>query len=117
MSPEDTLLLPALRTLPSALCSLLPAPPPGAYMFRREWRRGPTRSSRPFYQRLLILTLCGGLYMSLWGSYLYYNAEIVSNGDKIKLRDALGNFMKSPAVQVSHIWQPSEVYIFANDIV
>ena len=86
-------------------------------MFRREWRRGPTRSSRPFYQRLLILTVCGGLYMSLWGSYLYYNAEIVSNGDKIKLRDALGNFMKSPAVQVSHIWQPSEVDIFANEIV
>ena len=35
-----------------------------------------------------------------WGSYLYYNAEIVNNGDKIKLRDALGNFLKSPAVQV-----------------
>ena len=36
-----------------------------------------------------------------WGSYLYYNAEIVNNGDKIKLRDALGNFLKSPAVKVS----------------
>ena len=35
-----------------------------------------------------------------WGSYLYYNAEIVNNGDKIKLRDALGNFLKSPAVRV-----------------
>ena len=35
-----------------------------------------------------------------WGSYLYYNAEIVNNGDKIKLRDALGNFLKSPAVKV-----------------
>ena len=35
-----------------------------------------------------------------WGSYLYFNAEIVNNGDKIKLRDALGNFLKSPAVQV-----------------
>jgi hypothetical protein len=37
----------------------------------------------------------------MWGSFLYYNAEVVHNGDKIKLRDAVGNFIKSPAVQVS----------------
>jgi len=71
----------------------------GAYMFKRQWRRGPSKSQKPLYQRLFILGLCGALYMSMWGSYLYFNAEIVNNGDKIKLRDAVGNFMKSPAVQ------------------
>ena len=65
-----------------------------------------------------------------WGSYLYYNAEIVNNGDKIKLRDALGNFIKSPAVQVpcnylgidtdkfifscSGIWKDTEASMAAN---
>ena len=68
-----------------------------------------------------------------WGSYLYYNAEIVNNGDKIKLRDALGNFLKSPAVQVigltvmitlilsdevipchSGIWEDAEASMAAN---
>ena len=40
------------------------------------------------------------MYLAMWSSYLYYNAEVVHNGDKIKLRDAVGNFIKSPAVQV-----------------
>jgi hypothetical protein len=40
--------------------------------------------------------------VSLWSSYFYYNAEVVHNGDKIKMRDAVGNFLKSPAVQVSY---------------
>lgn len=71
----------------------------GAYAFRREWRRGPSGSQRPLYQRLAILGLCGALYLTLWSSYLYYNAEIVQDGHKIKLRDALGNFMKSPVVK------------------
>ena len=60
------------------------------------------RPSRAWYTRLLILILCGSLYMSLWTSYLYFNAEVVHNGDKIKLRDAVGNFVKSEAVQVGH---------------
>jgi len=70
----------------------------GAYCFKREWR-GMGRPSRAWYNRLLILILCGSLYMSLWTSYLYFNAEVVHNGDKIKLRDAVGNFVKSEAVQ------------------
>jgi hypothetical protein len=40
--------------------------------------------------------------VALWSSYFYYNAEVVHNGDKIKMRDAVGNFLKSPAVQVSY---------------
>ena len=71
----------------------------GAYCFRREWR-GMGKPSKPWYVRLLVLTLCGSLYLSMWGSYLYFNAEVVHNGDKIKLRDAVGNFVKSQAGQV-----------------
>jgi len=72
----------------------------GAYMFRRSWRVSPSSSAVwPWWRRLLVLSLCGLLYGGLWSSYLYHNAEVVHNGDKIKLRDAVGNFMKSPAVQ------------------
>ena len=54
--------------------------------------------------------VCGAIYLSMWGSYLYFNAEVVHNGDKIKLRDAVGNFIKSPAVQeftrnLKGLWQ------------
>jgi len=70
----------------------------GAYCFRREWR-SMGKPSKPWYVRLLVLSLCSCLYLSMWGSYLYFNAEVVHNGDKIKLREAVGNFVKSPAVQ------------------
>jgi len=81
----------------------------GAYCFRRQWRR-PAKSSKAWYTRLFILFLCGSLYISMWSSYLYFNAEVVHNGDKIKLRDAVGNFIKSPAVQefwrnLQGLWQ------------
>lgn len=69
----------------------------GAYCFRRKWRKH--KREQPLWKRLLILSLCGSVYLSLWASFLYYNAEVVHNGDKIKLRDAVGNFIKSPAVQ------------------
>ena len=44
----------------------------------------------------------GGLYSSLWASYMYFNMRIVTkSGDEIPFRDAVFNFVKSPAVQVS----------------
>jgi len=70
----------------------------GAYCFKRQWRT-PTKSSRSWYTRIMVLSLCGSLYLSMWSSYLYFNAEVVHNGDKIKLREAVANFLKSPAVQ------------------
>ena len=73
------------------------------------------KPSKPWYLRILILTLCGSLYISMWGSYLYFNAEVVQNGDKIKLREAVGNFVKSPAFQVTsspHLPSP----VAASDI-
>ena len=43
----------------------------------------------------------GGLYSSLWASYMYFNMRIVTkNGDEIPFRHAVFNFVKSPAVQV-----------------
>ena len=56
---------------------------------------------RAWYTRVLILVLAGALYVAMWASYVYFNAEVVHNGDRIKLRDAAGNFVKSEAVQVS----------------
>jgi len=70
----------------------------GAYFFRRKWRKL-EQDPVALWKRVLVLSLCGGLYTSMWGSYFYFNAEIVQNDDKIKLRDAVGNFLKSPLVQ------------------
>lgn len=58
---------------------------------------------RAWYSRAVILVVAGALYVSMWSSYVYFNAEVVHNGDRIKLRDAAGNFVKSEAVQVSRV--------------
>lgn len=58
---------------------------------------------RAWYTRVLVLVLAGALYVGMWSSYVYFNAEVVHNGDRIKLRDAAGNFVKSEAVQVSYV--------------
>jgi len=72
----------------------------GAYMFSRKWRVIPSSENKwPVWKRLLVLVLCGALYGGMWSSYLYHNAEVVHNGDRIKLREAVGNFVNSPAVQ------------------
>jgi len=70
----------------------------GAYCFKREWRSMGT-PIKPWYIRLFVLVICGALYASMWSSYIYFNAEVVHNGDRIKLRDAVGNFIRSEAVQ------------------
>ena len=37
----------------------------------------------------------------MWLSYIYFNMKIVTKeGDEIKVRDAIGNFLNSPAFQV-----------------
>lgn len=70
----------------------------GAYFFRRRWSKF-DRDGCSVLKRALVLGACGALYASMWSSYFYYNAEVVHNGDRIKLRDAVGNFIKSPLVQ------------------
>lgn len=71
-----------------------------AFLYKaKQWKRT-VREQLPLGKRLLILLLCGSLYASLWGSYLYFNCRIVTkDGDRVKLRDAARNFLKSPAVQ------------------
>ena len=76
----------------------------------KQWRRTP-REPLPLWKILLILTLCGALYCSLWASYVYFNMRIVTkDGDEIPVRDAFGNFIKSPAFQqfsenAKHLWR------------
>lgn len=82
--------------------------------FSKSWRRQ-IREPHPVCKRFLIVSLCFGLYLSLWGSYVYFNLKIVTkDGDKIKFRDAVGNFVKSPAFQefqqtlddlLKHMWE------------
>lgn len=49
---------------------------------------------------MIPISSAGGLYASLWGSYVYFNLKIVTqDGDEIRFRDAVGNFIKSPAFQ------------------
>jgi len=70
----------------------------GAIFFQRKWRRS-VSSPLPLYRRVFVLWLCGSLYLSMWGSYFYFNATIVHNEEKIKLRVAVKHFINSPAVQ------------------
>ena len=37
----------------------------GAYAFKREWKKGPSKSSKPIWFRIAILSLCGALYLSM----------------------------------------------------
>jgi len=70
----------------------------GGMVFKRKWRRS-VSTPLPLYQRVLVLSLCGCLYLSMWGSYFYFNATVVHNDEKIKLRVAVKHFINSPAVQ------------------
>ncbi len=75
----------------------------------RSWRRQ-VREPVGFCKRAFIISICISLYVGLWGSYIYFNMKIVTkDGDRIKFRDAVGNFIQSPAFQefqgtVKHLW-------------
>jgi len=76
----------------------------------KSWRKTLDKPM-PTWKRFLLLFLCCGLYSSLWCSYLYFNLKIVTkDGDEIRFRDAVGNFVKSPAFQsfasnVADLWR------------
>ncbi|PSN51196.1 hypothetical protein C0J52_06062 [Blattella germanica] len=62
----------------------------------KQWRRKP-KKQKSFMKRIAILSLCGMLYMSLWGSYFYFNAKFTdSEGEEIKLSEAINHFFTSP---------------------
>ncbi|XP_018318722.1 dnaJ homolog subfamily C member 22 [Agrilus planipennis] len=64
--------------------------------FSKDWRRTP-RKKKPLYKRILVLCLCGSIYLSLWGSYLYFNGKVTdSNGDEIPISEAIHHLFTSP---------------------
>ncbi|XP_013782612.1 dnaJ homolog subfamily C member 22-like [Limulus polyphemus] len=81
--------------------------------YSKKWRRKPL-PRRHICKRLLVLTFCGALYISLWGSWLYFNCTVTDqSGDEIKCRDAAKNFFTSP------MWQEfksvmKDIYVFAQ---
>ena len=63
----------------------------------KEWNKNFMRK-HGFCKRICILTVCGLLYLSLWTSAIYFNANITTKyGRKVPLRDAVHNFFTSPA--------------------
>lgn len=45
----------------------------------------------------MVLSLCGMLYLSLWGSYFCFNAKFAdSEGEEIKISEAVHHFFTSP---------------------
>lgn len=66
--------------------------------YSKKWRLRKERK-QSFVMRMTVLTLCVVLYLSLWSSWLYFNCSIEDQetNQKIKCRDAITNFLKSPA--------------------
>ncbi|XP_015783492.1 dnaJ homolog subfamily C member 22 [Tetranychus urticae] len=70
--------------------------------FSKRWRRTYPRR-QPLGKRIIILTVAGLLYLSLYASWFYFNCSIVEkHGEEmkeetIKCRDAAVNFWRSPA--------------------
>lgn len=65
--------------------------------FAKKWRRTPPKPKSGALKRILILTLCGLLYLSLWSSWLYFNCSVVDRDEQeTKCRDAARNFFQSP---------------------
>lgn len=68
-------------------------------VWENEWLFELNMAKTPCEKECMV-RLPGGLYSSLWISYGYFNMRITTkDGDTIPLRDAVGNFLKSPAVQ------------------
>ncbi|KAL8579373.1 hypothetical protein ACOMHN_026738 [Nucella lapillus] len=67
-----------------------------AYYWGRKWKTFRRRKSK--CKRMSVLFAYGMVYLSMWGTSLYFNATITSSdGENIPLREAVGNFFTSPA--------------------
>lgn len=88
------------------------------YYWGFRWRTYRRRKSK--CRRLSVLFVCGMVYLSMWGTSLYFNATVTaSDGEEIPLRDALNNFFTSPAWTETKetlylIWQHIKVNGFRN---
>nr|CAD7426619.1 unnamed protein product [Timema monikensis] len=62
----------------------------------KKWRRTPPKK-KSLAKRITTLTVCGVLYLSLWGSYFYFNTKLTdSEGEEIPVREAIHHFFTSP---------------------
>ncbi|XP_014664214.1 PREDICTED: dnaJ homolog subfamily C member 22-like [Priapulus caudatus] len=62
----------------------------------KEWRRKPRRKSS-LCKRFCVLSFCGLLYLSMWGSFLFWNTSITyHDGETVKVHEALKHFFNSP---------------------
>jgi hypothetical protein len=65
------------------------------YFLNKLWNKN-FIIKRGFCKRICILTVCGLLYLSLWTSAIYFNANITTTyGEKVPLRDAVHIFFTS----------------------
>ncbi|KAL3855005.1 hypothetical protein ACJMK2_014237 [Sinanodonta woodiana] len=60
-----------------------------------EWRAEKPRQG--LCKRITALGLCGMIYLSMWGSAIYFNASVTRNGETIPVREAINHFFNSPA--------------------
>ncbi|XP_072047308.1 dnaJ homolog subfamily C member 22-like [Amphiura filiformis] len=61
----------------------------------RDFRRTPDKQ-RGFCTRVFILAFAGSLIITMWCSFLYFNASVTTeDGETIKLRDSIDNFFNS----------------------
>ena len=79
------------------------------YFFGMSHTTHPTTvKHRSTCRRAATVLLCGTVYVSLWCASLYYNTTITSeDGEKVPVRVALNNFIKSPA------WTETKVMLFS----
>ncbi|KFM68877.1 DnaJ-like protein subfamily C member 22, partial [Stegodyphus mimosarum] len=83
--------------------------------FSMRWRRTPM-PRKSFFRRLAFFTFCGILYLSLWGSWLYFNCHITyQDQEHVKCRDAAKHFFKSPICRefvtvMKELWRHVKVH-------
>ncbi|XP_015931236.1 dnaJ homolog subfamily C member 22 [Parasteatoda tepidariorum] len=77
--------------------------------FSKRWRRTPP-PKQAVWRRLRFLSICGLIYLSLWGSWFYFNCSVTKDQEQVKCRDAAKHFFKSPICQefiyvMTEIWR------------
>ncbi|XP_071443846.1 dnaJ homolog subfamily C member 22 [Hetaerina americana] len=62
----------------------------------KQWRRTPSKK-KPLCRRLTVLFVCCAIYLSLWGSFFYFNGKVVdSEGEEVPISEAIHHFFTSP---------------------
>lgn len=79
----------------------------------KQWRRQP-RQKKSTAKRISILAVCACLYLSLWGSFLYFNGKVTdSEGEEIPIHEAIHHFFTSPwYVDLQQSFK--DIYVFAQ---